>query len=349
MKSSTSRRSSRGTGRLLHSAGWAGGARSRLESWIRSGKGRDLPVAFDFDHTILCGDVGEAVLARLSVDGLLPGCPGPGEVAKPSAERAGGAHAVQVYESVLAVKAEAMDRSPLATGYVWAATAMAGRVVSDVAQATRRVWQESRSGSLPWIRDGSGQPLFVVPFPYPEMLELLGLLIRTGFRVHVISASNVWTVRWTILNVINPLLCSEHGCTEGIRPERVWGVSMLMRDAAGVLHKDRVLVQTRPDYARMEPGTLAGLQLTGTLEHPVPVYAGKVACAWEAFGQRPYLAAGDSPGDHALLDFAQHRLWIGRLEKPELRLSTLARVPRAERSKWTVQSVRSSGDDPRFV
>lgn len=51
---------------LLRAPGWNPQVRNRLDSWIRAGAGRGLPVVFDFDNTVVCGDIGEATLAWLA-------------------------------------------------------------------------------------------------------------------------------------------------------------------------------------------------------------------------------------------------------------------------------------------
>src|SRR5215831_18178970 len=55
----------------LRSPGWNERARSWLENLIRKGAGKGLPVVFDFDNTLICGDVSEATLAVLTNSGKL--------------------------------------------------------------------------------------------------------------------------------------------------------------------------------------------------------------------------------------------------------------------------------------
>ncbi len=50
---------------LLQAPGWRPEARTALSRLIRRGSGKQLPVALDFDNTIVCGDVHEATLAVL--------------------------------------------------------------------------------------------------------------------------------------------------------------------------------------------------------------------------------------------------------------------------------------------
>src|SRR4051812_34534973 len=57
--------------RLLRSPGWNPNTRQALESLIRTGAGQGLPVVFDFDNTLVCGDIGEAALAVLARSSVL--------------------------------------------------------------------------------------------------------------------------------------------------------------------------------------------------------------------------------------------------------------------------------------
>jgi len=51
--------------------GWDRETSRALAKLIRTGAGKRLPVVFDFDNTIVRGDIGEATLAVLVRSGLL--------------------------------------------------------------------------------------------------------------------------------------------------------------------------------------------------------------------------------------------------------------------------------------
>src|SRR5688572_19285610 len=55
----------------LESRGWNPAVRAHLQRLITKNAGRNLPVVFDFDNTIVCGDIGEATLAILARSGKL--------------------------------------------------------------------------------------------------------------------------------------------------------------------------------------------------------------------------------------------------------------------------------------
>ena len=55
----------------LEPAGWNHQARHALERLLSRGAGQGLPTVFDFDNSIVCGDIGEATLAVLARTGIL--------------------------------------------------------------------------------------------------------------------------------------------------------------------------------------------------------------------------------------------------------------------------------------
>src|SRR5215472_2882295 len=55
----------------LLAPGWNAATRAKLEKLIQHGSGKQLAVVFDFDNTIICGDISEATLAVLVKSGLL--------------------------------------------------------------------------------------------------------------------------------------------------------------------------------------------------------------------------------------------------------------------------------------
>jgi len=331
----------------LKAPGWNRDTRAGLEQWIRDGAGRGLPAVFDFDNTIVCGDIGEATLACLVRDGQIAFDRLPASLA-PDFRSAQGrlvsprtaADPTAYYEAWLDPTAHgARDLTPLASGYVWAVEAMAGLAVQEVVQATRRVFALSEPGQRRLIEVAPGGSAYPVPWFYPESVELIAELLRAEFDVWIVSASNVWSVRWMVLHALNPLLRA-HGLRRGLSAAHVLGVSTLLQDSRGCLFKDAVLVKDDPGYASLVGRRLAGWRLTSRLQFPVPTYSGKVACLWDLLGRQPYLAAGDSPGDHAMLSFSEHRLWIARVEKPDYLAATRQLARATNPARWLFQAAR---------
>ena len=159
------------------------------------------------------------------------------------------------------------------------------------------------------------------------MFKSIGFDTLAGFETQAVAPTNI---------------------VRGIPPEQVLGVSVLLADRRGGLHKDACLVRENPDYAALDPRTLGAFRLTGQLQFPVPTYSGKVGCLWDVLGGRPFLAVGDSPGDHAMLSFSRNRLWIARLDKPGYQAATAKRIRQTGRRGWILQPALG-GAKPGFL
>jgi hypothetical protein len=339
----------------LQPRGWNRQTRLRLEELIRRGARRRLPVVFDFDNTIIAGDISEATLAVLAKTDVvraarLPATLSPAfrPVGKARVTLESCADITEYYEAFLAPSAHGeADPNPLSNGYVWAVEVMQGLRPLDAVNATRSAFEQA-SGSTPgFIEVTPGRSAFPVPFFYPEMIELLAELIRHEFDVWIVSAGNVWSLRWMVLHALNPRL-RERGLKAGLLPDHVIGISTLLTDSAGRLYKDSLLVRENPSYAALDARALGRFRLTSRLNFPVPTYSGKVACVFDALGRNPYLCVGDSPGDHAMMAVSQHRLWIGRLDKPGYQRRVQEFAQKTGQSGWSFQATLT-GSAPGFV
>lgn len=325
---------------------WNPDTRSALERLIRRGRGKGLHAVFDFDNTIVRGDIGEATMAVLARAGTLTPARAPAGISPPLKLPGGRVltletceDVTQYYEAFLAPTVHgARDPSPLSNGYVWAVEMMAGLKLSRVVEATRRAFE----WPVETIEVTPGKTAYTVPVFYPEMVDLMAALLRNDFDVRIVSASNVWSVRWMVLHGLDPLLRAR-GIRQGLAPDRVIGVSTLLSDRGGRLYKDACLVREDPAYAALEPRALGRFHLTGRLHFPVSTYSGKVAAIFEAIGCRPHLGAGDSPGDHPMLEFCLNRLWIERRDKAGYRASTRRLMKRTGPGSWMIQQTDPSG------
>jgi len=179
------------------------------------------------------------------------------------------------------------------------------------------------------------------------MVELLAKFLSHEFDVWIVSASNVWSVRWMLLHALPPLLRA-HGARRSIRPDHVVGISTLLSDADNRLYKDALLVRELPPYARLEKLALERFKLTSRLQFPVPTYSGKIACILDQIGRPPYLGVGDSPGDLPMMKFSENRLWIARLEKPAYQRVAAHALTETGPSRWICQPALNKGH-PGFV
>jgi phosphoserine phosphatase len=334
----------------LKAKGWNQKARSVLERLIQRRSGQRLPVVFDFDNTLISGDVGEAVLAILAAEGSLrPGnvcktlCPDLSPLGRKRLRVEDCSNVMEYYEALLAPTAHGpADPTPLANGYAWATEVLEGLTVADVLAATARAYQLGRANPDASITVMPGTTRYPVPRFHEEMVELIGQLLRSKYEVWIASASNVWSVRWMVLHGLNPLLKAQ-GVAEGLPPQHVIGVATLMENSEGRLCKDSVLVREQARYAVLDSRMAKAFRITRHLQFPVPVYSGKVACVLDAIGRAPYLCAGDSPSDHPMLRLSRHRLWIARQDKPQSQHATRALIGETGEAGWILQAVQAEG------
>jgi len=332
---------------LLRAAGWNERTRSALETLIRNGSGKNLPVVLDFDNTIVCGDIADALVAVLAKSKQLTAesipkvfCP-PFRSAKGdevTLESCG--DITEYYEALLAGPTAhgSRDSAPHANGHVWAVQVLQGLSPLDVVNATRTAFEMSAFAKPFMIEVTPGKTSFLAPFVYEPMVELLAVLLRHGFDVWIVSASPVWSVRWMVLNALNPRL-RERGIKRGLRADHIIGISTLLADESNRLYKDGLFVRENPGYAALDEKVLGSMWLTSTLQFPVSTFSGKVACILDAIGTRPYLCVGDGLGDHSMMAFSQNRLWIARLESPSYQEATLKLIRRTGKAGWMLQPV----------
>ncbi len=318
---------------------------SQLPEILKAGAGQGYPVVFDFDNTIICGDIGEATLATLVAAGLIQKstiskslCP---DFTLPDGTKISldfSENPTMFYEQLLK-SGGPTDPTPLATGYTWCVEVMEGLTVWQVVEATKQAFSLTEPMVEKFITISPGGSTYPIPFFYPEILALLCELIQKHYEIWIISASNVWTIRWMVLNALNPIL-KTIGAQNDIRPEHVIGVSTLMQDGRGRLYKDPVLLQENSDYLKLQSEFLKTLTLTSRLHHPVSTYSGKVQCILDYIGKKPYLAAGDSPGDHPMLLYSDYKLWLARLEKPDYQKQTARLITDSNRNQWIIWPTR---------
>jgi len=341
-------------GRLL-SQGWNEKTRRVLERLIHRGANQNLPVVFDFDNTLVAGDLQEATLAVLTRTGRLTTARIPATLSPPfrlpGGKRrtlAGSTDITEYYEALLEATAHGkLDTTPMASGYAWAIEVLEGLRISDVVDATMDVCKLSRLQSPGYIEVAPGKARYLVPTFHPEMVELVATLIRHRFDVWIVSASNVWGVRCMVQNELNTLL-RQHGVRNGIRPDHIIGTSTLMKDRHDHLYKDSLLVRSNPRYAALDRKVTRHYRLTSRLQFPVPIYSGKVSCIFDAIGRPPYLCIGDSPGDLAMLAYSENRLWIAKLDESDRRHLFTRLIRTKGDGGWMLQAISGVGR-PCFV
>lgn len=343
----------------LEAGKWLPDVKTRLETLIAENANQGKIVVFDFDNTIICRDIGEATFALMVKEKKLTPASVPKAVSpsftlgRENVILDSAKDLTFYYESLLvATRHQAGDNSLHANGYAWVVQIMSGLTPADIVDYTKRAYKNG-TAEMDSIDPKSGVSNindYLQPFFYPEMVDLLGLLLKNRYDVYVVSASNVWTVRWMVTQKLNPLIQAKHGNNIAIAPGHVLGVNVLLRDKrTGMLYKDPVLIGENPAYSRLDAEELTNYELTSQVVYPLTGYFGKVANILKYISlERPFLIAGDSPNDLPMLNRARYRLWLARLEKKDYQDKVIAQINDSLPGKWFLQPVLYK-NSPGFV
>lgn len=347
-----------GTG-TLDNGDWIPEVKSRLENLIAQNAGQGKKVIIDFDNTLICRDIGEATFASMVGDKKITSRNIPanitpsGKLNNTRVDIADFSGPAQFYNNFLSVtKEQPEELSPYSNGYVWLTQIMAGMTPADIASSTEKAYANGIARldrTYPNLQETKVNG-YLQPFFYPEMVDLTGLLVKNGYDVYIFSTSNTWTARWIVLKHLNPLIQAKYGAEAAIAPDHVIGISVLVEDnRTGIMHQDSLLAKTNQAYANMDIAELTNYRLTTQVVYPLTGYFGQLANIFKfvSYG-RPFLVAGDSPNDHPMLNQAENRLWITRLEKMEYQEKTLDLIENSLPGEWMLQPVLFK-ESPGFV
>ncbi len=208
---------------------------------------------FDLDNTLLIGDIGDAVFSMLKIQGYSLGL------------------SWDTYLNIL--KNDGKE-----VAYSKVVAIMAGLSIDTIHKITENVLKSTQK-SLEV--EGVSVP---IPKVHPIMYEFIELLKRNDFKIYVISATNIFSVR---------LICKylfeldEKNCF-GIEPETI-------KKNKDSLPAERIL--------------------TGKIKEPLTITIGKEDLYWDKISKiRPLITAGDSESDIHLLNLVNSNgfsLWVG--------------------------------------
>ncbi len=208
---------------------------------------------FDLDNTLLIGDIGDAVFSMLKIQGYSLGL------------------SWQEYLNIL--KNEGKE-----VAYSKVVSIMAGLSINAIIKATENVLKSTKKNL---DIEGISIP---IPKVHPIMYEFIELLKKNDFKIYVISATNIFSVK---------LICKylfeldEEKCF-GIEPETI----KINKDS---LSAERIL--------------------TGKIKEPLTITIGKEELYWDRINKiRPLITAADSESDIHLLNLVNSNgfsLWVG--------------------------------------
>lgn len=335
---------------LLDRGNWTQSTYDGLVQLVGAESGSGKLAIFDFDNTTQARDVGEAATAQTQADGALDLNSIPAALVPPlviDGKQTTIEDGVFTYYDALTELGTSQDDP---RGAYPANTLVAqfwtGKTVQQFVDQVARSYdngageKDLQSGELTAV-EGVGRQ-----FIYPEMADLYGFLRNNGYDVWITSAGVSWAVRWMVKNVMNPQIVAKYGEDAALPLDRIVAISTLLRDKrTGEILTDYGLTQGNPNekFLQMEPEELANLEILGLADSLNSWSGGKVGAIQDRITRdRPYLSGGDSDGDFEMLNSAENRLWVTRLDKPSLQTRVAEQFDIDQPGNWLLQPTIST-------
>ncbi len=287
-------------------ANWTAAERAAIDAALSGVRPGDY-ATFDADNTLWAGDLEESLLPWLEnhgflhadrLDPLLKPVP-----MLPGESLYGYYHRLCEVDDNLC--------------YPWIAQAFSGLSLKVLKQQVDAMMADGRPIPVRYRaggRDVSGTVM--PPRILPGQRRLLAALRARGIRIYIVTASLEELVRMVV---------SDPRYALDVPPERVIGVTMLLRDpATGAVTTARQQIAKGHFLDTVySPHHHARMVLTPTLWAPLTWHEGKVAAIRTYIDpvRRPLLAAGDSVSDWPMLFYADGlRIWVERRATPNAAL-----------------------------
>ncbi|MGE3728844.1 MAG: HAD family hydrolase [Candidatus Sericytochromatia bacterium] len=339
----------------LEPGNWNPAVRSQLENLLGSHSWQGKKVVLDFDNTLVSRDIGEATFAQLLITDKIKRSAALAAISPDFVNQGklisltNVADLSEYYDQLASLDAHPADLEAASNSYAWVVQAMMGLTPVEIIEATRAAYGQNRAEQDRAQNKDSkleitpGKTGYRVPFFNPEIVDLIGQLLKHGYDLYVVSGSNVWTVRHMVTVELMMRVNAKFGTHYQIPADHVIGASVLLRDKrTGRLVKDAFLAKENERYAALDPVELGQYELTNQAVFPLTGFSGKVANIIQYITgpvEKPFLVAGDSSGDFAMLQMAQYRLWFARLEKKGYQQALSHRIGKPEQATWMIQPV----------
>lgn len=328
----------------LSRAGWTDSTYRRLVDVIAARAGTGAVATFDFDNTTQARDVGEATVGQSERDGTLTPRSIPRVLVPPIRSgketvsiRDG---AVAYYDALASIQSGRDPFNAYASNNI-VAQFFTGRPLSTFVRQVRRAYADGAGRKDLRTRRESTTGGMPRPFVYPQMADLYGNLRAHGYDVWVVSAGVTWAVRWMVKHNLNPLIRAKYGAAAELPLDHVVGISTLLRDRrTGEVFTDYALARSLRDqaYLNLRPRRTRHLEILALTDFVNSWRGGKVGAIQNLITRgRPYLAGGDSQGDFEMLNMAENRLWITRLDRPDIQKGIAEQMVIDQPGQWLLQ------------
>jgi phosphoserine phosphatase len=338
---------------VLDPAGWRPEVYQGLVKLVEAQANTGKLVLFDFDNTTQARDVSEAALGVAEVNNLPSAADIPAALAPPIGDGKSTVTIndglVKYYEAFASLGGEGFryaDKHGQAESNLWAGLAFTGLTVNDYVKTVAKAY--GNGIALTDLQTGKESKVGGVgrPFVYPQMADLYGYLRSRGYNVYVVSAGIAWGVRYMVKTALNPVIAAKYGAAAQLPLDHVVGITTLLKDKVNGDVWTDTGVRNAPAAAaflNLQPTALKQFEILGLPGSTVSWGGGKVAAVLREISRdRPYLVGGDALGDHELLNIAENRLWIARLDKPANQRQIAEQINVDQPGNWLLQPTISS-------
>ncbi len=314
---------------------WDSKNKVKLEELIKENSFQNKKVIFDFDNTLLCRDIGEYTFYNLVTNNLIDIDRikeiSPNFVLNNQLVSLEKSSPIEYYEKfMLSTYHQNNDESEIINGYTWLVQSMYGLSLKDIVLTAKNAFINESDNSQ-----------YLKPFFNNEMIDLIGNLLKNGFKVNIVSASNVWIVRFLVTEFLNPLLKNRY--KKEINPQNVFGINTLIIDKRNQkLYKDIHLIKTNKLYLNGDLKELENFEITNQLVFPISAFDGKYIIIEKyilSSEEKPFLIAGDSLNDLPMLIRSENKLWIERIEKSDYH----PKIKKYINDSWIIQKSSKEG------
>lgn len=333
----------------LDDLNWNKQTKANLEKLIKNHSHENKIVVFDFDNTIISRDIGEYSFSHLvknelinikKIQDISPDFNIDNQLISLD-----NSSPIEYYESLMKSTAhQSKDQSEIINGYIWLVQALTGLSLKDIVISAKTSFSYIEESEKKFITTEKYLP----PFFQPEMIDLIGKLIISGFKVNIVSASNVWLIRFIVKEFLNPLLEQKFKKDIKVLAKNIFGINTLLKDKRdNQLYKDIHLIKSNKNYLNCDLNELDNYQITNQIVQPVSTFEGKTTTIKKYIlkdNQKVFLTVGDSPNDLDMMINSEYKLWIERTEKS----SYLKEINDYIDPSWYFQKVNTI-ENPGFI
>lgn len=292
---------------------WHPLVKRKLTNALSSNYVKDGYAVFDFDNTLIGFDVNEAVLGQLLLDQKIS------REKLPQHLQLIKFIDTEINECLISYYERLCEKDPQ-TAYTWIIKIFSTLTVKDIEQATIYCFNWKQPYKYYSVAKKKYSYIYK-PQPYPAMQELIKYCHQNKVQTFIVSASNIWSVRWAANKYFS------------IPEKNVIAISPYIKNKDKVISSLDITNDKSLDY-----------QITDKLSFPATTFNGKTKAITKFISKnkKPLLVCGDSSNDYAMMFDSNSNpntlcLWIDKKETDTAATKALVAAKSQYPNNWLFQ------------